>query len=226
MKQKKGLFLAILLLALLMLSISLSAPIAHLGMRIGIKPSVAFVIPYIVNLLIWILCVVSFFILKLKLWIKLLSILTLTALCASIVYVINPYYPEDFENRVTELSSPKYPIDELLELGTHDVYCFFLTECEFCKKASEVLETLHQKYPEIDIQIYFYCTAEYLPHALADKNITISASNIDNDSFFKLAGNSFPVIILPNEDGTISYWSGNDVNYTTFDEVIIRNSPE
>ena len=100
------------------------------------------------------------------------------------------------------------------------LYAFFTTTCPHCKEASERLGTNIRGGQEVAVNILFPSTPEDAQKFLAEHNgEAFNYGLIDSDSaFITISGGSFPSIFLVDNAGnTTHHWTGDELNYTTFD---------
>lgn len=92
-----------------------------------------------------------------------------------------------------------------------------MVTCPYCETASRELNA-HFKSKNIqDIEFVYYAYEKTADSLVNSQNIEVPYQNVESDIFFKVSGGQFPVVIKRNDDNTIQYWFGNDVNFGCFD---------
>lgn len=219
--MKLKLYFLGLLIQLLSITVILLSGNVHLGMIsiFGFSSAIGFWTPYI--LVVLLLCILGYLIFKMTPSIKkrLLFISASTILSTSLLFLITPFYPEDFKNSVTQLTAPDYPIATLDSISDTEITCFFLSNCPFCEIASRELNAHFLGGNISDIKFVYYAYEATADSLTSAQNIVVPYKNMESDDFFKVSGNDFPVIIRRNSDTTIDYWSGNSVNFACFDDL-------
>ncbi len=135
----------------------------------------------------------------------------------SISFWNNPFFPEDFENRKITLELNQIEIEELNQISTNKITCFFLSTCHFCEIASDYLNKMYISGQIKDIKIVYFAHQTTADSIVKSRGIEIPYEIIDNDSFFKFSGNSFPVVLYKEQENQLKKWVGNDVNFACFD---------
>ncbi len=219
--MKTKYFLITLLYVLAFLSIFLSENIYIFCVRIlGLSTRASVLLPLILTLITSITATVILIKARtLTKVYKIIAAITIPVIFLTCFSIVSPIYPEDFNNRPVIISPTDYPIDKLQKYSNSSVTCFFLISCPFCEKAASSLDAIYKNGGIKDIEIIYYAYQSTADSLVKTNNIGIPYSVISDDTFFNLAGKSFPTILLKKDD-EMKFWIGNDVNYACFDYLI------
>lgn len=133
----------------------------------------------------------------------------------------NPLYPQDFENNSTTISLSSDELKIYDNISQTRTTCFFLATCPFCEIASDYLNYLYISGQIKDIEIIYYAYPTTADSIVKSRGIKIPYKTIEDDSFFKFSGSSFPVIINRNNN-SLEKWVGNDVNFACYDYLVSK----
>jgi len=136
----------------------------------------------------------------------------------SITFWKNPIYPQDFENNNKTILLSADEVNDYIKISTAQTTCFFLATCPFCEISSDYLNNMYISGQIKDIKIIYYAYQSTADSIVKSRGIKIPYEVLEDDSFFKFSGNSFPVILHRNND-KIMKWKGNDVNFACYDYI-------
>lgn len=189
----------------------------------GINVSIAFWVPLVLSIIV---AFVAFLLLKNEVKTKVqivLSVVLYTGICLASFYS-NPFYPEDFENRVNSVEISPEITEVYLSDTEAKTTCYLLVTCPFCEIATIKLNALYQANKINDIELVYFALPSTADSLVATNGISIPYRTIENDSiFFLRAGSNFPSIQF-RDSKELLYWSGNNVNFACFDYLISRKT--
>ncbi|WP_258542940.1 hypothetical protein [Parvicella tangerina] len=179
----------------------------------------AFWIPFALSLVVAMLMLI-FFKRQIKTRNHVLMVTVSFILISLTTFFFNAYYPEDFENRQTTIIVDKEIEEALLSQTEAQITCYLLVTCPYCEIASKKLNALYNSEKVSSIELVYFAHQQTADSLVTANNINIPYRIIENDSiFFTRAGKIFPSIQL-QKDKELIHWSGNNVNFACFDELM------
>jgi hypothetical protein len=193
-----------------------SEVLMHFFLSIGQPATWSYIIPNI--LIVVVLGTLLFFTIKSKIKLAYKSIIVIVTIggAMGVNFLMNPLYPVDIENRNVSIDYSTEEFQQLNKISDKKIKCFFLSSCPYCEIAAHKLNLMYNSGSIQDIEFIYYSYQKTADSIVKSQNIKVPYSNYESDSIFTLVGNSFPVILLQNNDTSL-LWAGNDVNFACFD---------
>jgi len=147
-------------------------------------------------------------------WVKYM----LSLVCLALPFILNPIYPENFtdqsESITDDISFDDLNYSNLKNNNSNTIFAFFSTSCPYCilaAKKMQVAQKLDSNFP--DVHIFFIGSKEGVDYFFEESNTQFEYSIPEQNSFLKIAGNSFPSFIYSEKGVPQKKYTGRTFNF-------------